>query len=209
MKGRRGRPRKEVITITTQRTTPITSSSIEARSTMITPIESSLSGTMNRTISVACDQPETSTAASDRGEVQRRLDMEKYPEVNATLENSAPIPAKKGMKLDYIAPVLKNGIHVACLDKIDVELEAKKWNYVVILYVIGESPTIRYLRTFFEKQFQILNPQIFYHADGYFIVRFQNEKERDLILAAGPHTIANQPVIVKNGKLVSVLKKKF
>ncbi|KAH6817721.1 hypothetical protein C2S51_001324 [Perilla frutescens var. frutescens] len=188
MKGRRGRPRKAVITITTQRTTPVTNSSIEPRSTKSTPIESSLSRTMNRTISVVCDQPETSTAASDRGEVQRRLNLEKYPKVNAIPENSAPIPAKKGMKLDYIAPVLKNGIPVACLDKIDVELEAKKWNSAVIMYVIG---------SLLQFDISILNPQIFYHADGYFIVRFQNEKERDLILAAGPHTIVNRPVIVK------------
>lgn len=68
----------------------------------------------------------------------------------------------------------------------------------VIMYVIGESPSISYLNTFLMKQCNIENkPEIFFHLDGYFVVRFSSLDERNRVLYTGLHTIASKPIIRK------------
>lgn len=59
---------------------------------------------------------------------------------------------KRGMSLGYVAPVLKNGIPTAKLCESEMEKETAKWKHAIILYIIGETPTISYLRIFLQKQ---------------------------------------------------------
>ncbi|KAK4713158.1 hypothetical protein R3W88_019065 [Solanum pinnatisectum] len=40
-------------------------------------------------------------------------------------------------------------------------------------------------------------PVVLYHSDGYFVVRFANEEERDKVLCAGPHYLLKRHVIMK------------
>ncbi|XP_019267285.1 PREDICTED: uncharacterized protein LOC109244618 [Nicotiana attenuata] len=40
-------------------------------------------------------------------------------------------------------------------------------------------------------------PQIYYHNEDYFIIRFSSIEERDQVLYSGPHTINNRPIIMK------------
>lgn len=42
-----------------------------------------------------------------------------------------------------------------------------------------------------------MKPQIYYHNEDYFVIRFQNLEERNEVLYSGPHTINNRPVIMK------------
>lgn len=39
-------------------------------------------------------------------------------------------------------------------------------------------------------------PEVFLHEDGYFIVKFQTQNDRDEILYAGPYTLNNKPIIL-------------
>ncbi|WMV54716.1 hypothetical protein MTR67_048101 [Solanum verrucosum] len=36
-----------------------------------------------------------------------------------------------------------------------------------------------------------------YHIDGYFVVKFANAEERDMVLCSGPHHLLRRPVIMK------------
>lgn len=61
-----------------------------------------------------------------------------------------------------------------------------------------ESPTILYLKGYLQKKSGILgNAEIFYHNEGYFMVRIEVQFEKDKMLFDGPFTIANRPIIVK------------
>lgn len=42
-----------------------------------------------------------------------------------------------------------------------------------------------------------IKPMVLAHTDGYYVVRFASEEERDQVLCAGPHYILRRPVIVK------------
>lgn len=64
--------------------------------------------------------------------------------------------------------------------------------------MIGDTPTISYLKVFLQKHRGILgNFEIFYHNEGYFMIRFELKDEKDKMLFKGPYTIANRPIIVK------------
>nr|XP_009759342.1 PREDICTED: uncharacterized protein LOC104211900 [Nicotiana sylvestris] len=105
----------------------------------------------------------------------------------------------KGMNLQFIAPIIQNGEKIVQLDPEDVEQENEKWRSVIVLYVIRDSPTIGAMERFLSSvgKFSV-KPQIFYHNDDYFVIRFSNLEERDQVLYSGPHTVNNRPIIMKS-----------
>lgn len=56
--------------------------------------------------------------------------------------------AVKGMKLKFITLVMKLSSPIACLEAADFNTTASKWEKAIILYVIGENPTLKYINTF-------------------------------------------------------------
>ncbi|WMV32217.1 hypothetical protein MTR67_025602 [Solanum verrucosum] len=50
--------------------------------------------------------------------------------------------ASKGMDLQFIPPMVKDGVKIGKLNEDEVAKEAAMWKNVIILYVIGNSPTI-------------------------------------------------------------------
>ncbi|XP_019256569.1 PREDICTED: uncharacterized protein LOC109235000 [Nicotiana attenuata] len=106
--------------------------------------------------------------------------------------------AAKGMDLSFIAPTLKNGKVIVELCKEEIEEETLKWKQALILYVVGGIPTIgateRYIASVWKF---IAKPKVYFHNDGYFMVRFNSIEDRDEVLYSGPHMPNNKPIIVK------------
>lgn len=48
----------------------------------------------------------------------------------------------KGMSLNYVNPVMRSGEQVIELKKEEVDKANAEWKQALILYVVGESPTI-------------------------------------------------------------------
>lgn len=46
----------------------------------------------------------------------------------------------------------------------------------------------------------VSKPQILYHNDGYYVVRFATTEDRDMVMQAGPYTYHNKPYILQNWK---------
>ncbi|KAG5598713.1 hypothetical protein H5410_030083 [Solanum commersonii] len=80
----------------------------------------------------------------------------------------------------------------------DVAEDDMKWAPSVVIYVVGVTPSIRAMERFIIEQGPFsTKPIVLYRSDGYFIVRFANEEERDKVLCAGPHYLLKRPVIIK------------
>lgn len=63
--------------------------------------------------------------------------------------------------------------------------EASKWLNAIILYVSGEELTIKYLRGFIERQWPwVSNREIYYHEEGYIIIRYKTNVEKNDALAS-------------------------
>ncbi|XP_075080183.1 uncharacterized protein LOC142165721 [Nicotiana tabacum] len=69
---------------------------------------------------------------------------------------------------------------------------------VVIVYVVGETPTIAAFERFVTFQWNfIAKPSIYLHNDGYFVVKFVTMEDKDVVLYSGPYTMNSKPVVVK------------
>ncbi|XP_009798363.1 uncharacterized protein [Nicotiana sylvestris] len=102
------------------------------------------------------------------------------------------------MNLSFVAPIVQNGETIVELAKNEVEKETEKWRNALILYVVGNTPTIGALERFIVSQWNfVAKPMIFYHNEGYFVIKFNNMEDRDAILYSRPHTIGNKPIITK------------
>ncbi|XP_060195465.1 uncharacterized protein LOC132624755 [Lycium barbarum] len=68
----------------------------------------------------------------------------------------------------------------------------------MILYVVGDSPSIGAVNRFLASQWDFASkPAIYYHNDGYFVIKFHCCDDRDQVMRSGPHMINNRPVILK------------
>ncbi|KAF3625627.1 hypothetical protein FXO38_29675, partial [Capsicum annuum] len=106
--------------------------------------------------------------------------------------------ALKGSTLQFIYPILKDGIKVVKLDKAAVEKQTMLWKNAMILYVVGDSPTIRAVARFLGQwEFQV-KPVIYYHNNGYFVIKCSCSADRDQMLVYSPHIMNNRSVIVKS-----------
>ncbi|XP_070039144.1 uncharacterized protein [Nicotiana tomentosiformis] len=102
------------------------------------------------------------------------------------------------MNLSFVAPIMQNGETIVELLKNGAEKETEKWRNAIILYVVGTTPTTKALEMFVASQWNFVSkPIIFYHNEGYFVIKFTNMDDRDVILYSGPHTIGNKPIITK------------
>lgn len=102
------------------------------------------------------------------------------------------------MNLKYIGPLIEDGENIVQLRKEDVDKDTEKWKTSVILYVVGDSPTIGALERFIKAQWNfVAKPKIYYHNEGYFVIKFNTMEDRNEVIFSGPHTLNNIPIIIK------------
>lgn len=107
--------------------------------------------------------------------------------------------AARGIDLVFIPPTIQDGISKVQLQQEEMEHENEKWQKVVILYIIGDSPSIGALERFIASQWNFAaKPKIYYHNEGYFIILFNNMEGKNEVLYSGPHTIGTKPLILKS-----------
>ncbi|KNA03835.1 hypothetical protein SOVF_205340, partial [Spinacia oleracea] len=108
-----------------------------------------------------------------------------------------PLTAK-GTSLSFISPTILDGKPVALLDKIDLDKMTNLWDCSIVMYVVGNKPSIGAVIRFIAKEWvNIATPKVFLHDEGYFIFQFSSKKDRDVVLMAGPYSFFNRQVIVK------------
>ncbi|KAH0682845.1 hypothetical protein KY289_020597 [Solanum tuberosum] len=106
--------------------------------------------------------------------------------------------ATRGMNLNYIPLVIVDGEKIVEILPEDVTQDDEKWAPSLVVYVVGTSPSIGAMERFIMGQGNFsTKPIILYHIDGYFVVRFANEEERDMVLCSGPHHLLRRPIIMK------------
>ncbi|KAH0652021.1 hypothetical protein KY290_032498 [Solanum tuberosum] len=106
--------------------------------------------------------------------------------------------AARGMHLTYIAPIIVDGEKIVEILAEDVAEDDVKWKPSVVVNVVGTSPSIGAMERFILSQGNFSSkPVVLYHADGYFVVRFANEEERDIVLCSGPHYLLRRLIIMK------------
>nr|XP_033512476.1 uncharacterized protein LOC117277165 [Nicotiana tomentosiformis] len=80
------------------------------------------------------------------------------------------------MNLSYIPPVLQDGEVVMQLLEEDIAEENQKWNRAIILYVVGNTPTIGAIERFIANQWTM---------------------KRGMKCLNGPYTMSSRPIIIR------------
>lgn len=107
--------------------------------------------------------------------------------------------AAKGQKLKFVAPLIKDGKHIAKLQQPEIDHMTKKWEAALVFYVVGYTPTIAAVNRYIAKEWNhIQKPLVFLHDDGFFVVQCMSVADKDEILFEGPHMFNGKPVIVKS-----------
>nr|XP_016469827.1 PREDICTED: uncharacterized protein LOC107792151 [Nicotiana tabacum] len=84
------------------------------------------------------------------------------------------------------------------LDKSEVKEEENKWRCALIAYILGDGPGYNAMKRYINLHWShVPEPELFYHDEGYYIIRFQTIADAREILCAGPYSIANKPIILK------------
>ncbi|KAK2349948.1 hypothetical protein QL285_098704 [Trifolium repens] len=140
------------------------------------------------TVPPPVEMPESATLA----------DSERKLWVDVLTENRNPT---RGMALKYVAPTVVNGEIEVAIDEADTASEVQFWQNSLILYVLGAELSMHLVKNFMLKTWNHIQlPDMYFHDDGYFILRFQSPGDMDSILKNGPYTIRGMPLILKAWK---------
>lgn len=106
--------------------------------------------------------------------------------------------AARGMRLTYVASMIQNGEKIVELQQAEIEKKTEKWKMAVILYAVGDTPSIGAIERFIASQWNfVAKPKVYYHNDGFFVVKFRSVEESNEVLYSGPCTINSKSVITK------------
>jgi hypothetical protein len=115
--------------------------------------------------------------------------------VDVLTENRNPT---RGRALKYVAPTVVNGEIEVAIDETDTASELQFWQNSLILYVLGAELSMHLVKNFMVKAWNHIQlPDMYFHEDGYFILRFRSVDDMDSVLMNGPYTIRGMPLILK------------
>lgn len=107
------------------------------------------------------------------------------------------IPAS-GLTIEFIAPKIVEGQIEVEIEEADVEYEVKLWESLLIMYALGRDLSMNAMQQYMSKFYNFPNLlDMFYHEEGYFLLKFHSFKDKDLVLVKGQYTIHNVPMILK------------
>jgi hypothetical protein len=118
--------------------------------------------------------------------------------VDVLTENRNPT---RGRALKYVAPTLVNGEVEIVIEDADTQSEVQFWQTSLIMYVLGSELSMNLVKNYMVKTWNHVQlPDMYFHDDGYFILRFKSMEDRDSVLMNGPYTIRGMPMILKKWK---------
>ncbi|OIT40353.1 hypothetical protein A4A49_10437 [Nicotiana attenuata] len=107
--------------------------------------------------------------------------------------------SQMGKTLNYVPPAIREGTFIVQIEAEDTRGHAIYWSTALIRYVLGDNSYEKSMDNYITNVWNFVEkPQILYHDEGYYIFRFQNIEERDLVLQAGPYTYHNKPLILQH-----------
>ncbi|CAO2840943.1 unnamed protein product [Amaranthus hypochondriacus] len=103
---------------------------------------------------------------------------------------------KTGINLKFIPPLIENGHQIVHIENV-VDM-VSCWENSIVVYVVGGNVNTDILKGFIRKHWAFVSmPVVHAHEEGYFIVKFNTENERNETLNGGPYFLNRAPMIVK------------
>lgn len=104
-----------------------------------------------------------------------------------------------GLSIEYHAPKYVDGVEEVEIVPEDIMSELQFWEDTVIMYVLGRDLSMNAVKQFMIRYWNFVKlPELFYHDDGYFLMKFQCNKEKEMVLMRSPYSIHNMPMVLKD-----------
>lgn len=92
-----------------------------------------------------------------------------------------------GMTIEFIAQKIVEGEIKVDIEEADVESEVKFWEYAHIIYALGRYLSMNVVKQYMSKLWNFIQLlDMFYHENGYFLLKFHSFKDKDMVLMKGP-----------------------
>lgn len=76
------------------------------------------------------------------------------------------------------------------------------------MYVLGGDLSMNMVKQFMLKAWNFVQlPDLFYHDEDYFLLKFRSHENMDTMMMKGPYTIRNMPMLLREWKTDLNLKK--
>lgn len=96
--------------------------------------------------------------------------------------------------------VVYGGVEIE-IEEEDIYSEMKFWETALIMYAMGEELNMKMVKNFMVKVWNSIKlPDLYYHDEGYFILRFNMHADKDTILMNDSYTIRNVPLLLHEWK---------
>ncbi|XP_058724742.1 uncharacterized protein LOC131596170 [Vicia villosa] len=101
--------------------------------------------------------------------------------------------------MEYIAPKVVDGEIEIEIEEKDIESELLYWDSTLILYALGGNISMNMLKHFMERMWSFVQlPEMVYHEEGYFVLKFRSHSDKDEVLMKGPYTLRNMPLLIRD-----------
>ncbi|XP_019239449.1 PREDICTED: uncharacterized protein LOC109219443 [Nicotiana attenuata] len=97
---------------------------------------------------------------------------------------------------------MRDGTFVVQIEDEDTNDQEAYWSTALVGFVLGEDPYEKAMDNYITNVWNFVEkPQVLYHEEGYYIFRFENMEDRDLVLQAGPYTFHNKPFVLQKWRM--------
>ncbi|CAI8597013.1 unnamed protein product [Vicia faba] len=115
-------------------------------------------------------------------------------------------PAKE-RSIKFIVPKMVNGEIEVKIEEDDVISEVIFWKPSLVLYTLGGELSMNAVKNFMIKHWNFVQlSDMYYHEEGYFILRFKMLRERDDVLMKGPYMFISMSLLIREWRLDFNLK---
>lgn len=88
------------------------------------------------------------------------------------------------------------------VEESDVEAKIQFWGCSLIMYVICDYLSMNVMKNYMFRYWNFVQaPEMFYINEGYFILKFKSEGDRDVVMVKSPYTIHNMSMVLLEWRL--------
>ncbi|XP_058749946.1 uncharacterized protein LOC131622954 [Vicia villosa] len=103
-----------------------------------------------------------------------------------------------GLTIEFIPPTIVEGEMEVEIVEEDIVSEIMFWDSTLIMYALGKELSMNAVKNFMSKFWDFVQlPSMFYHEEGYFLLKFHSTQDRDQVQIKGPYSIHGVPMVLK------------
>ncbi|XP_058766287.1 uncharacterized protein LOC131639859 [Vicia villosa] len=134
------------------------------------------------------------------------LEVPKESEIDKTMKSDMKLwvdvirgnrQTANGKVIQFVVSAIVDGVKEVEIEIEDMESEIRYWDTALIMYAIRGNLSMHPVKNYMRKMWSFVQfPEIFYNEEGYFILKFKTDEEREEVMMKGLYTIHNMHMVI-------------